>query len=77
MGGEDDLRPGRNGYVIDAIPHLEGHRQLNRQPQMATPPDGLPPMPVNLTKHPPNTTYYLAGFKFMDEDVTDTDEGEE
>lgn len=43
--------------------HLTGHSWLAHQPQMARPPKGLKAMPENLYKHPPLTTYRLAGFK--------------
>jgi Domain of unknown function (DUF4157) len=65
LGGPDDLRG--NGTVLWRTPHLRGHAQLKQQPQMLTPPPGLPPLPKDIYKHPHGTPYVLAGFKTSEE----------
>ena len=71
LGGPDDLR--NNATVIPARLHLEGHRVLQIQPQMATPPPGLPPLPVDLYDHPPGIPYVFAGFKWRANEVCSLD----
>lgn len=61
LGGEDDLRS--NGISWPARIHLRGHRDLRIQPQMANPPAGLLPLPVDLYDHPPSTPYIYMGRK--------------
>jgi len=60
LGGADDLA---NIKFWNAGVHRRGHACLNNQPQMATPPQPLAPLPVNLLKHPAGTKYFLKGFK--------------
>ncbi len=62
LGGADDLRT--NGMTLPAHIHLRGHGTLNRQPQMLTPPPGLPPLSPNILQHPPGTPYELTGYKW-------------
>lgn len=61
LGGPDDLK--KNGTVLQKELHLKGHRVLQIQPQMVTPPPPLPPLPVDLYQHPPGITYRLVGYK--------------
>lgn len=52
-----------NLTIIPGKLHLKGHSVLAHQPQMLRPPPGLKPLPKNIYKHPPGTTYELVGFK--------------
>lgn len=61
LGGPDDLVG--NGIAWPARVHLKGHRDLRLQPQMQTPPNGLPPLSGDLYDHPSGTLYVLAGYK--------------
>jgi Domain of unknown function (DUF4157) len=61
LGGPDDLK--RNATTLEKGLHLRGHARLRNQPQMATPPAPLPPLPPDLYKHPGGIKYQLAGFK--------------
>ena len=61
LGGPDDLKI--NGTTIPKSLHLKGHAVLRQQPQMATPPPGLPPLPSDMYAHPEGTPYELVGFK--------------
>ena len=61
LGGPDDLK--RNAITLEKGLHLRGHARLRSQPQMATPPAPLAPLPTDLYKHPDGIKYQLAGFK--------------
>lgn len=61
LGGPDDLRG--NAVTLEKGLHLRGHARLRNQPQMATPPAPLPPLPADLYKHPGGVKYQLTGFK--------------
>jgi hypothetical protein len=67
LGGEDDLRAGGNGILLRKQEHLTGHAQLQWQPQMASPPRGLPPLEPDIYKHPAGIQYFLAGYKRLGE----------
>jgi hypothetical protein len=70
LGGEDKLQSpskGGNGIILPAMQHISGHAQLQMQPQMQKPPPPLPPLDVNIYKHPVGTPYFLAGFKLPGE----------
>jgi hypothetical protein len=61
LGGMD-AAPG-NLVLVEKRAHLRGHGVLRHQPQMATPPPPLAPLPVDLYAHPAGTRYELTGFK--------------
>jgi hypothetical protein len=61
LGGPDNLRT--NATLIERRQHLRGHDVLRFQPQMITPPPGLPPLGPDLYRHSVGTRYYLAGYK--------------
>jgi hypothetical protein len=67
LGGPDNLRI--NGTIIDKTNHLRGHWMLRQQPQMLTPPPGLPPLQKDMYDHPSGILYILAGYKESAEEV--------
>lgn len=74
LGGGDDLTPftkGGNGVVLPRIVHRPGHTVLRIQPQMKTPPAGLPPLSTDMLRHPVGTPYEIIGVKEFKEDIED------
>lgn len=67
LGGVDDLSS--NGTIIPKDLHLTGHKVLQIQPQMMTPPPPLPPLPADIYRHPPGTPYILVGYKQKPEET--------
>jgi hypothetical protein len=61
LGGIDNLD--YNGISLPKLSHLRGHAVLRKQPQMLTPPPGLPPLSDDLYDHPPGIRYRLVGYK--------------
>jgi hypothetical protein len=60
-----------NIVLWNTVLHREGHESFDYQPQMLSPPPGLPPLPPDLKHHPAGTPYRLAGFKRHKFDLSD------